>query len=467
MENQTREKKLIINTLIFAFGNIGSKLISFLIVPIYTSFMTQGDFGRSDLYLVYIIFLLPIVSFSLPEAALRFTLTNEEKREKIFFSGMTVLCTNSGILILGAMVLDKFVESNVPFKILALSIVFQAFYAFLSQFTKGIDKNILFSIMSIVLSVCIFIFTYFLLKNMTNKIDAFFWSQIVSYMISVVLFSFSLKVSKYIKKTNFDIMLIKRMLQYSFPLIPNMIMWWVMNASSRFFIVHYEGYEVSGLYAIASKIPALLTVISAVFLQSWQISAVEEIKSKDNSFYYSDVMKSLTQFLIIIVSAILLFLQFIMSHFVSSNFYDAWVLVPILFIGVIFSNLSQFVGMSYLASMNTTGNLVTSILGAVICVILNFIFVPSLSSNGASLAMALSFAIVFTIRIFDTKKYVQIKVNWVGLLVLLLLLSVQSILLVSGYYFLNVICFILILFICREVFVTTLNKLSAKIRNRK
>ena len=116
MENQTREKKLIINTLIFAFGNIGSKLISFLIVPIYTSFMTQGDFGRSDLYLVYIIFLLPIVSFSLPEAALRFTLTNEEKREKIFFSGMTVLCTNSGILILGAMVLDKFVESNVPFK---------------------------------------------------------------------------------------------------------------------------------------------------------------------------------------------------------------------------------------------------------------------------------------------------------------------------------------------------------------
>lgn len=65
------------------------------------------------------------------------------------------------------------------------------------------------------------------------------------------------------------------MLAYSVPLIPNGIMWWVVNASDRYIIGYFLGYEATGIYSVAAKFPTLLTMLYGIFFQAWQLSAME------------------------------------------------------------------------------------------------------------------------------------------------------------------------------------------------
>ncbi|WP_270364556.1 hypothetical protein [Enterococcus malodoratus] len=70
---QNKYKRLAGNSILFAVGNLGSKLISFFMLPLYTWKLTQSDFGISDLVLSTLSLLLPIISLSVYDAVLRFS----------------------------------------------------------------------------------------------------------------------------------------------------------------------------------------------------------------------------------------------------------------------------------------------------------------------------------------------------------------------------------------------------------
>lgn len=171
--------------------------------------------------------------------------------------------------------------------------------------------------------------------------------------------------------------------------------------------------------------------------------------------------------LIICVSFILLILKPLMKVFVSDTFFDAWKYVPFLLLSLIFSSMSQLVGMSYLASMKTSGNFFTSVFGAVINLVLNFILVPSLGANGASIASAISFFVVFVIRIIDTRKIVTLHIDKVKWLLSAIVLSVQIYTQFYNYIVINTALFLCIALINRNIIFETLKKVIAKNNERR
>ena len=78
----------------------------------------------------------------------------------------------------------------------------------------------------------------------------------------------------------------KEMLVYCIPMIPNSIMWWITDASDKYMIAFFVGVSSNGIYALAKKIPSVLSMLHSVFFQAWQLSAVEESEAKDKSHYY-------------------------------------------------------------------------------------------------------------------------------------------------------------------------------------
>lgn len=84
---------------------------------------------------------------------------------------------------------------------------------------------------------------------------------------------------------------------------------------------------------------------------------------------------------------------------------------PISFTCAVFSSFSSFLGTNYIAMKETKGASKTSVIGATLNMILNLILVPIMGLNGAAFATALSFAVMWIMRIFDTKKFVIIKIH--------------------------------------------------------
>ena len=465
MNGINKEKKLLVNTVIFSIGSLGSKIVSFIIVPIYTMYMSQQEYGLADTMLVLATLLLPIISFSLPEAVLRFMLTKEKDGDLILFNSFLFVGITGIFFIIISLLLNFFITPKWIFY-LSLFLFVQMYYALFSQYSKGKEKNILFSIMSIILSCMLLLFTYFFLRFIEDKVQAFFLSQILSYTITSILYFSLLRINKSVRFKNFDFEIIKSLLIYSAPLIPNQVMWWIMNASSRLFIIHFSGYAISGLYAVSSKIPSIINIFTTIFLQSWQISAIEELKSEDNSVFFSKITNNMFSLLSICISVILVVLKPLINIFVSANFYDSWKYVPFLLISLLFSSMSQLIGMSYIASMKTAGNFFTSVFGAIVNLVFNFILVPILGANGASIASAISFFIVFIIRLIDTRKFVKLQINKSKWSLNVLLIMLQIFLQFRGYLLPNFVILIFVLVINKNLIIQIFN-ISKKIVRKK
>ena len=88
MENQKRTEYLAKNTVLFAIGNLGTKLISFFLVPLYTNALSTNQYGIIDLIASICTVLVPVLTFNIGESVMRFSLDEDADYDKIFSVGI-------------------------------------------------------------------------------------------------------------------------------------------------------------------------------------------------------------------------------------------------------------------------------------------------------------------------------------------------------------------------------------------
>ena len=104
--------------------------------------------------------------------------------------------------------------------------------------------------------------------------------------------------------------------------------------------------------------------------------------------------------------------KFITSFYLGSEYYVSWQYEPILVIATTFSCLVNFYASVYMAKKKSVLSMLTAGAGAIINIVLNFIFIPKLGAYGAAIATAVSFLVVFIIRAKNTKQFVNIKIDY-------------------------------------------------------
>lgn len=418
-------KKLIGNSVIFAIGNLGSKLISFILVPLYTYYLTAEEYGVADLVTITSNLLLPIISVNIFESVLRFTLDKKNSKESVFTNSMII--SLAGILLpLFFIPMLKFIEIDIKLVIFIYAILItQINRTILSQFTRAIGKVKLFAIDGILMTLFLGFSNIILLIKLGFGIDGYLISIVLANIFSILFLVSTLKVWIYIDFNLVNFNFLNKMLIYSIPMIPNSIMWWLINASNRYFILFFLGASSNGIYAVANKIPSLLSILSSIFNQSWQISAIEEYDNSDKSRFYSNVFNYYSTFLLLGTTIIVAFCKLFMKYLVADEYYIGWKVIPFLLLGVVFSSFSGFLGTTYLAAMETKGVFKTSIYGGITSLISNLIFIPLFGMTGAALSGMFSFLLMFLVRYFDTKKFMEIEINFFILLKSIFFILIQ------------------------------------------
>lgn len=458
-------KKLAKDSIVYIMGNIGSKIVSLLMVTLYTYALSKEEYGYIDVTQTTISLLIPLVSLGVYEAVFRYTLRcNDFTREEIVSNGLSILLLMSIPAIPICFLLYNIIHLNGNVILIICILLADCFNELSGQICRGLEKSKLYAITGVVTTFVIAGSNIVFLTILKIGVSGYYLSLLFGATVSAVIRFWGGSIYRYINLHTCRWKTYMYLLKYSIPLIPNSIMWWIMNAADKYTIIALLTPADNGLYSVAQKIPQIIYTFSHMFIQAWQISAVHESNSKDKSVFFTKVFDLLSAFLFVLISVIILFLKPFMSIYVSSEYYDSWKIIPFLLFSTTFSCFSAFLGANYVAMEKTIGASKTVAIGAVINVFLNIIFISLFGVIGAAIATACSFTVVWFIRIKDTKSFVKIRYDVVRIILSLLLIAIEivTVYCLEGWlsYVINSICFLIILVVSRRIILEVWRKIK-------
>lgn len=453
-----REKTLVKNTFIYAIGNFGSKILSFLLLPFYTYYLSTNDYGYYDLITAALSLLIPLVTFQVNDGLYRYLLGAENDNE-----GSEIISNSFFITIRNLVLFNIFYIIFIQFKsikyeyIILLQIDFNILSGLWAQISRGLRHNSEYSVSGIICTIIILSSNIFFITVMKFKLGSLIASNILSSAAVIIYLDYRLKIHRYIKLKFKNRRVQKKLILFSIPLIPNMISWWFMNVSDRYFLNFYKGIQANGIYAVSNKFPSIIIMLNSIFYLAWQESAICEYSANDKNKFYTDMFNILMVIELTSVIVLLAFTRFIMNHIVDPKFYSAWLYVPFLYIGAAFSSFSSFYGTGYLSSEDTKGAFFTSVLGGAVNVLINFLLIPVIGIQGASLSTMISFLIMWLARVLQTRIYFKIYINYRKLISLSVICMCFTVLYYSSYKIIQTACMIismLIFFIYNKNLIT-------------
>lgn len=438
-------KKLAFNTMIFAVGSFGSKILVLLLTRLYTEHINPADMNTKDLLETTALFLQPIFTFALQEYLIRFGLDKNYDKKAVFTTSACITSIGMAALFLIVPSLRFIPFLNFISGYSMLLIVYTCMSSvrmLFAQFVRSRDMVKLFSLDGILATLTLFIFNMIFIKGLNMGVKGFMLAVILSdFCSSVFLFS-TAGLGKFFRFKYFSGSLARAMMKFSLPLIPTIVMWTVTSLSDRLFITYMHstraeiGKEAAGLYAVANRIPNLISMVSTIFFQAWNMSAITENNSRDRSKFYERVY-SAYEAILFIASAGLLMLVVPVSSFLTnkSNYAEygtIYIYTPILIIAVLFMSLNQFLGGIYNATKHSKNSFWTSFVACSVNIVMNFFLIPEWGLQGAALATFLSYYICFWSRIIDARYYVPFRFNAVKSMLNTVLLFVMSWLIIGN-----------------------------------
>ncbi|MCF2628203.1 oligosaccharide flippase family protein [Fusobacterium mortiferum] len=405
-------RKLGIDTLYMFIGNMGSKLISFILLPVYTRLLTTKEFGKIELVLSYSNLLLPIFSFLMCEAIFRLAM-KKSKEEKIEYFTNYLLLGNFTIIFSFYIfyLINKMYKINfeVSLNVLFLILIVIFNYEYLKQFLKVLDFIKEYSLLGIVYTLLYMGLNLYLIR--IKGVNGYFESIIITNLILIIIIIIYFKILKFFQITKLNFNTMCEGIFYVIPLIPTSMIWWVINLSNRIILNQFYSLEYIGIYSVANKFSLILNTIFMIFYSSWQISAVREGEKKEYKYFYTTVFKVIELILTITIIMLLFFLQYFYERIIGKEYIEALKYISVLIFGTLYSSFSSFMGVNYIVFKKTKNAFYTGIFIAILNIILNMILIPTYGILGACLSNFLSYFLFFIIRKIDSAKLVELKIS--------------------------------------------------------
>lgn len=429
-------KKLGANILLITVGSFASRILSFLLVPLYTSILTTEEYGIADLLSTTVSLLAPIFTIIIGEAMMRFALDQDSDRNQIFTCGLTINILGFLLLLIFSPLLLLF-EILSPYYWFFIAYYFtHCIYSAFSYFARGIEEVTVFTICGVINTVCVILLNIVFLLWLKIGLVGYLLAFIISSGISAIFLFFGGKMYQYlITPKQLDKELMKEMIRYSLPMVPNSVSWWVSNSSDKYILTAFAGVSVTGIYSVAYKIPTILSVLCGIFMTAWRMSAVEDFGTEKAQHFYNDVFNKYISMSIIISAGLITFNKVLANFLYAKDFFIAWVFVPVLVIAVMFHGMGEFFGSIYTSAKKTSMLFYSSILGAILNIILNFILIPSLGGMGAAIATLISYGAIWLVRIVHSGTIMKLTFDiWRDMICLILLLIQAMIVCIDGQY---------------------------------
>lgn len=425
-------KKLLGQTAIYGLPSIVGRLLNFLMVPLYISkFEQTSDYGVvSELY-SWVAFLVVFLTFGMETAFFRFLQNSKEDKNEVFNNSfLTVLGINIifflTILLFSQSIADVLLYSgHYEYVILLGAVVcIDAISALPLAKLRAEEKALKFAsiqslsiIVNIGLNLILMLVFFDKAHPGMGVIFIFAANLFASLVKPIFLYKDFLKI-----KLKFNKRLAKEMVVYALPLMIGGLAGIVNEAIDRILLVHllYEGTDASliaakaevGIYSACYKLAMLVTILIQAYRFAAEPFFFSQLKNEDKNQIYTKVMDYFVAVVCMVFLVVSLNVDFIKLFFIPNEAYwEGLKVVPILLLANVFLGVYFNQSIWYKLSNQTRFGAYIAIIGALITVLINVIFIPTYGYMASAWATMIVYALQMILSYVLGQKYYPIPYN--------------------------------------------------------
>lgn len=411
-QNQNASARLAKNTVIYMIGNLGSKILQVLILPLLTAVLLTEEYGYYDLIVTTINLITPIATLQLVEAMFRYLFGGSEEEKRVTISSVTAALV-VGMTILAAVIalIQMFgIDLKYPF-LIYLNYITNILFDYMQKIARCQQRNSLVAVSGVINTSVMLAVEAMALLVFKMRVDGMLLANCVSYFVAVLYLEYKLRIEEYLSIAAVNVKRVKELLKYSLPLVPNGVCWWVVSACDRYVISFFLSISANGIYSIAGKFSQMLSMITSVFQMAWQESSIIESDKATRDEFYTKTFDSYMRFLLSGYVVLLPIIRLAMPFLVAEEYRIGYLYNPLLLLGAVFSAFSQFYGSAYLAFKKTGGALSTTIIAAIINVTVGACLISKIGLYAPALGTTCAFLAQWLLRANQMKDYFRVKIN--------------------------------------------------------
>lgn len=470
-----RAKKLGKDIILFGIASFGPKILSFFLVPLYTSLLTATDYGTADLLSTICSLALPVLMLDISDAI---TIRTVEWRSDKVKNGAplkygTVILIKACIILLAFLVLSSVFFKYKPGYLLYIFSNFAALalYNNLIAYLRGNDDVNTLVIASVIQATCTLIFNVVLILCLRMGLYGLLIASVASTLVADFYIMVKIKCAELFGRSPWLTADEKRgMLRYSIPLVFTGLAWWVNGSSDRFFIVALTGVGANGIYAVANKIPTILNACHSVVYQAMQLSVFNERKAEDREEYFRTLYNVYSFTMSAICSLVIIFDKVLAKFLFKGEFYVAWKYAPALLISIVLFSTAGYLTAIYAAESETKLIAKATVSGALVNTMFNALLIPFFDLFGAVIATAVGYFVIWFKMVMNAKKVIAVRIPIAKSIIGYCILVFQWILLLIddswGIYLLQVVLFALIALIYHKTVSIVIELLKRELKKR-
>lgn len=425
MYELSRERELVKNTFILSLGRFLPKLSSLVTLPILTACLTKEEYGYYDLIATLVMLVIPIATMMIQTAAFRFLIDCRGEKEGSSKIITNIFFVTIPISIVASIVIQFFFPSLSVWNRVLIAVFFfiDTIHLTMGQITRGVGNNPAYSVGSVMLSLTNMIMVVVFVLWLDQGLLGVAIALVIANALGTVYMAIRIHMTQYLNIRLFDPKIIKELLAYSWPMVPNNLSSWILKLSDRLVITGFLGIEANATYAVANKLPNLLSIAQGVMVMAWQENASIASKDEDAGEYYSKMLDRAFCILLGFTALLIAGTPILFRLLVKGDYDDAYDQMSILIMAMFFFVMSSFFGGIYVAHKKTLNVGITTMAAAAINLAIDFALVNVIGIWAGSLSTLVAYMFLYVYRMLNCQKFQPMKINYLKQIIACLALT--------------------------------------------
>ncbi len=405
------------HSVVYSISNVAVKAMGVVLLPIYTKYINLEDFGKLAIIEVSLTIAVEILLMGQGQSIIMFNDLKEfkDKLNSIFFSLFILLCIPVMTLFIAVFLLQPFLPSilyvaptSLAYIKLGVVITFlRVLNTFFLEKIRAEQRPLTYTLTNITKLIISLLGIILFIVVLQYGIIGILYSYIIAESI-IFLYLLTTMIPKMKPKIEREV--IKLAFRFGFPLIFSSIGYLVLSVSDRFLIKYLEGNKSVALYDLGYRVAGTLNMFLIMpFTLSFLPSAYKMFGAPGDKRYYSKLMTYLSYVLVWGGLALSLFSEELIKIFaLNPEYWPSYTIVPIIIFSYVFNGLILVALLGQYLTKNTKNIAITTIVAAILNVILNIIFIPKMGYIAAAYTTLLSYFILFIVSYILSNRYYRV-----------------------------------------------------------
>ena len=409
-------KKFGKDTIIYVLGAVSSRLLSFILIPIYVRYLTPDDYGILELFAVSIVLSAIFLRFGLENALLRFYFETNDLKERgkivftcFIFITIPSLLICSGVFIFADIIALLFFRHTLYssfLRVTAVAIFFSVITMIPNQLFMLNKESKLFSIINVCYIVAGFILNIIFIVFLKKGVYGVLVGNMYLYILTAIACFY---IKRHSITPSFSIIALSKMLVYSIPFIFVGFFVWVINCADRYFMVQFVSTHELGIYSVANRFAQVIMLIVSAFQMGWYPFAYSVMASEKAKEMYKWTLRIYVALMGGVIISFSFFLGDVFGVFLTPEFSPPVGAVLILSLGFVFWGAYHIFFIGSGIAKKSLGLVGIAGLAAVINTMSNFFLIPKYGLLGASYSTLFAFFFMAVFMYIYSQRHYKIE----------------------------------------------------------